>query len=208
SRVFELVAGPCAQRLASLHPPLEVVRGGAPEPDAPWETRVREGPSTQGYLPLLHATAAALPASVPLAPAAPPAQEPTLWQLHRTYIMAPVRGGLIIVDQHAAHERILYEEARARLEGERGASQQLLLPVLVDLSRDHFEMLLELGPWLKQLGWEVAPMGAPTVVIQGTPSGLRRDQPGRMLQDILDGVAEDSAGDAHRDLSARRARSF
>ena len=66
---------------------------------------------------------------------APPASEPELWQLHRTYILAPVRGGLVIIDQHAAHERILYEEARARLEGERGASQQLLFPALVDLSQ-------------------------------------------------------------------------
>jgi DNA mismatch repair protein MutL len=209
SAVFELVAGPCAQRLAVLHPPLEVVRGERPEPVLHWEERVREGPVEQGYLPLLAATAPQgppLPAGLGGQGVAP--EEPQLWQLHRTYILAPVRGGLVIVDQHAAHERILYEQARRRLEGGPGGSQQLLFPVLVDLSRDQFELFLELGPWLKQLGWEVRPLGAHTVVIQGTPSGLKAERPGQMLQDVLDGVAEEVARDAPPDLSERLARSF
>jgi DNA mismatch repair protein MutL len=113
-----------------------------------------------------------------------------MWQLHRTYILAPVRGGLVIVDQHAAHERILYEEAIARLRGGQGASQGLLFPVLVDLSRAQFELLLEIGPHLERLGWDLSPLSPPTVVIQGVPTERKVERPGQLLQDVLDGVSE------------------
>ncbi|MBI1798125.1 MAG: DNA mismatch repair endonuclease MutL [Candidatus Eisenbacteria bacterium] len=230
--VFGLIAGACAKPLASLHPPFTVVRGGAPEPA--WADRVRERPSSQTWLGLETQAgagapgAAAIPESadatagsrsaagsgsasgpaVSVAARAPAEAESELWQLHRTYILAPVRGGLVIIDQHAAHERILYEEALARLQGERGAAQQLLFPVLVDLSRDHFDLLLELGPQLQQLGWDLSPLGPPTVVIQGVPSGLRTERPAQLLQDMLDGYGEDSASTADQQIVERIARSF
>jgi DNA mismatch repair protein MutL len=194
-----------------------VVRGGhAVEPR--WADRVREQPESQtwlGFETTPRAEAQAGPpgtdAQTPLAAAPAPstatAAEPELWQLHRTYILAPVRGGLVIVDQHAAHERILYEEARARLEGARGSSQQLLFPALVDLSRSQFELLLEVGPWLKQLGWDLAPLGPPTVVIQGVPPDLKRDDPGQFLQDVLDGVSESTGRSPGDDVAEHLARS-
>jgi len=207
--VFALVAGACAQRLAPIHPPFTVVPGGGGE--ASWESRVAERSPDQTYLGLDLPPAAAQVVAPAQAgtPARPPGDEgPALWQLHDTYILAPVREGLVIVDQHAAHERILYEEARARLEGRRGASQQLLFPALADLSRDQFDLLLELGPSLQQLGWDLAPLGPPTVVIRGVPAGLRDDRPGALLQDVLDGVGEETGREAHEDLTERLARSY
>ena len=217
SPVFALVSAACAVPLAGLHPPFTVVRGGAPEPR--WAERVREGADSAqlGFTALPVAAAGADPPAGSVAPSASPADaaatgasdsEAELWQLHRTYIMAPVRGGLIIVDQHAAHERILYEEALARMAGGRGSSQQLLFPALVDLSRDQFELLLELGPWLGQLGWDLSPLGPPTVVIQGIPAGLRHERPGQLLQDLLDGLGEDSGRSADADVAERLARSY
>jgi DNA mismatch repair protein MutL len=207
--IFSIVAGSCAVPLANLHPPFTVVRGGAPEPV--WADRIREPSPDQTYLGLeLPATpAAAAPTGAP-APTAPSAgdAEPELWQLHRTYILAPVRGGVVIIDQHAAHERILYEEAMARMTGESETAQQLLFPLLVDLSRDQFELLLELGPWLKQLGWDLSPLGPPTVVIQGVPSGLRHEQPGQLLQDVLDGMNDGTGRNAHDNVTEALARSF
>jgi len=200
--VFSLVAGACAQPLSKLYPPFTVVPGGGADARQPaWADRVREGAPTdesQLGLPLPGDMAGAAPAA-PAAAAAPAgaAAEPELWQLHRTYILAPVRGGMVIIDQHAAHERILYEEARARLEGQVGASQGLLFPALVDLTHAQFEMLLESGPMLRQLGWDLSPLGPPTVVIQGVPSGLRIEHPGLLLQDLLDGTAEGSLPHQH-----------
>ena len=134
--------------------------------------------------------------------------EPEVWQLHRTYILAPVRGALVIVDQHAAHERILYEEALARLESREGEAQQLLFPALIDLEHDRFELLLEIGPWLKQLGWDLTLLGPPTVVIQGIPAGLARERPGELLRDILDDVAREGTDGGRIDVAERVARSY
>ncbi len=206
--IFALVAGACAKPLASLHPPFTVVRGSGAEPA--WADRIRERPANQTWLGLESAPAAqpgATPAGLITAaePAAPAESE--LWQLHRTYILAPVRGGLVIIDQHAAHERILYEEALARLQGERGAAQQLLFPAVVDLSRPQFELLLEVAPQLQQLGWDLSLLGPPTVVIQGMPSGLRIEHPGTLLQDVLDGVGEDSGLTSDQAIMERIARS-
>jgi DNA mismatch repair protein MutL len=217
SPVFALVSAACATPLAGLHPPFTVVRGGGAEPQ--WADRVREHPvaAQLGLGPLAAGPSRAAPAGGAPPDAAADAVTPApgsddadagLWQLHRTYIMAPVRGGLIIVDQHAAHERILYEEALARMAGGRGSSQQLLFPTLVDLSRDQFELLLELGPWLAQLGWDLSPLGPPTVVIQGIPAGLRHERPGQLLQDLLDGLGEDSGRSADADVAERLARSY
>ena len=210
--VFSLVAAACAQPLAKIYPPFTVVHGRAAEDAQPaWADRVHETPpvgETQHAvgLPVPPApTPAASPAQAAASPAAA-IPDPEFWQLHRTYIMAPVRGGLVIVDQHAAHERILYEEARARLEGQQGASQGLLFPALVDLTRAQFELLLEVGPLLRQLGWDLSPLGAPTVVIQGVPAGLRIEHPGRLLQDLIDGIGEGSAA-AQDDFVERLARS-
>jgi DNA mismatch repair protein MutL len=214
--LFGLVAGSCAQKLAPLHPPFTVVPGGSPEP--PWAGRVSERPPDQTYLGFDEgrpasasgeAVSAGGTASVaPAAAVEAGAEGPLLWQLHHTYIFAPVRDGLVIVDQHAAHERVLYEEARARLEGQRGASQQLLFPALVDLPRDRFDLVLEVGPLLEQLGWDLAPLGPPTVVIRGVPAGFSDHRPAALLQDMLDGVAEDSGRTAHEDVTEKVARSY
>jgi len=204
--LFTLVGSSCARPLTALQPPFTVVPGGTPEPA--WADRVRERPREQTSLSLDVAAPSAAVAAAPPAGDAGEMAEPELWQLHRTYILAPVRNGLVIVDQHAAHERILFEQAMQRMEGRQGASQLLLFPVVLDLSRDQFELLLELGPWLTQLGWNVRPLGPPTVVIQGVPSDLTHDRPGQLLQDILDGLHEDTARDARTNLAESLARSY
>jgi DNA mismatch repair protein MutL len=234
--VFSLVAAACAQPLAAIHPPFAVVgstsagvaaatAGGAGV--LAWPDRVREGtgPGSGAQMPLLLPLAGGDPrADVPPVPAPSPEgeavtpsrpdgaaaavpTEPELWQLHRTYILAPVRDGLVIVDQHAAHERILYEDAIARLRGTQGLSQGLLFPSLVDLSRAQFDLLVEVAPHLKQLGWDLAPLSPPTVVIQGVPGNLHVEHPGTLLQQILDGIHE-GGRTAQDDLLERVANSY
>ena len=218
--VFSLVAAACAQPLATIHPPFAVIGGAHPGEGSrtasgasgvsTFPDRVREGSGggAGGQMPLLLPVtggepraelsaafapppAAEAPAVVPEPAGAPgTAREGEIWQLHRTYILAPVRDGLVIVDQHAAHERILFEEALERLRGTRASSQGLLFPALVDLPRSRFELLIEVADPLKQLGWDVAALSPPTIVIRGVPGSLHVEQPGQLLQQVLDGIAE------------------
>jgi len=124
---------------------------------------------------------------------------PDLWQLHETYILAPIAGGLLIVDQHAAHERILYEEARARLGGQATPSQGLLFALTVDLSRDQFDLVLEVMPALEKLGFEMSTLSPPTVIVRAVPAGIGAREPAALLRDVLDGLGEHHGRSTARD---------
>ncbi|MDP2360918.1 MAG: DNA mismatch repair endonuclease MutL [bacterium] len=111
--------------------------------------------------------------------------EPGLFQLHRTYILAQVQSGLIIVDQHVAHERILYERCLGALRSVRGSSQRLLFPVPLQLDEEDrliFEELLE--PFL-QMGFAMEMAGG-EVLLTGIPAELRSVHPEGLIQEVLD----------------------
>ena len=226
--VFSVVSAACARPLATVRPPFTVVRGGTEPP--PWGDRVYDRSSQEALelvAPRGGRSESAAPAATaeaprpillghaargtPAAPGGPDGgelPEAELWQLHRTYLLAPVRGGLVIIDQHAAHERILYEQIRARLEGARGAAQQLLFPAVVELTRSQYDLLVEVAPWLHQLGWDVAPLGPPTAVVRGVPVELVHESAGGFLQDMLDGISDDANRAPHEDVVEHLARSY
>jgi DNA mismatch repair protein MutL len=132
-----------------------------------------------------------------------------LWQLHDTYLLAPVSGGLVIIDQHAAHERILYEESLERMSTQSGASQQLLFPMLVDVTRAEFDLVIEILDPLTRLGFDLAPISPPTVLIRGVPPGVGDRNPGELLRDILDGLGESGGKQiAEDELGDRLAKSY
>ena len=108
-----------------------------------------------------------------------------LWQLHRSYILASIRGGLLIIDQHAAHERVLFEEAILRIRGGRPATQELLFPQVVDLTPEEFHTLLDIQAILEKFGFHIELFGGTTVVVHGIPAGLTRWRQGDMLHDLI-----------------------
>lgn len=107
------------------------------------------------------------------------------WQLHQSFIMIQIRGGVVIVDQHAAHERILFDRARASLAGGRRAVQSLLFPATIDLSPDEFERYEALGDVLASLGFESEPFGPRSIIVRGIPAGVKNWNDGRLLREIL-----------------------
>jgi DNA mismatch repair protein MutL len=112
-----------------------------------------------------------------------------IWQIHNRYILAPSKTGLVIIDQHVAHERILYEQALEMFEKLNPAPQQLLFPVLVELSVEDFEMLTEFLPFLERLGFAIKYFGKQTMMIEAVPSGSRYAnnlQDGKILLEIID----------------------
>jgi len=110
----------------------------------------------------------------------------SMWQLHETYILAAISGGLLVIDQHAAHERVLFEQALARLEGQAAPSQELLFPLVVEFTTDEFSTLLEAQPTLEKLGFHLELLEGTTILVHAIPVGLREWRHGALLRDVLD----------------------
>lgn len=108
-----------------------------------------------------------------------------LWQLHDRYILTQIRSGLMILDQNAAHERILYERALQHIDEGVGMSQQLLFPQTVEFGPGDFELLEELFPDLRALGFDLELFGGRSIVVRGVPSDIRSGDERSILEDIL-----------------------
>ena len=111
-------------------------------------------------------------------------------QLHDTYILCEAEDGLVLIDQHAAHERVLYDQLTRRADCMRQASQVLLVPETVDLGFREAQALEALMPRLGELGLEVEPFGGGTVVVKSVPGFLS----GREVRPFLTEIAEAAAG--------------
>ncbi|MGD2119109.1 MAG: DNA mismatch repair endonuclease MutL [Chromatiales bacterium] len=108
-----------------------------------------------------------------------------LAQLHGVYILAQNANGLILVDMHAAHERITYERLKNAIEGDGIKSQPLLLPVTLSISQREAELCEEQAELLAQLGLEIDRIGQQSVVIRAIPVLLQRDDAAQLVRDLL-----------------------
>jgi DNA mismatch repair protein MutL len=112
-----------------------------------------------------------------------------VWQIQDRYILAQTRQGVLIVDQHAAHERILYERAMGWLAGEQATSQQLLFPAVVQLAPGEYATLESCIEDLPRLGIHLEPFGGDAVILRAVPATWEGDA-ASMLRDLLDDVSE------------------
>jgi DNA mismatch repair protein MutL len=110
-------------------------------------------------------------------------------QVHENYIIAQTSTGMVIVDQHAAHERLVYERLKAQRDGAGVATQALLIPEIVDLSPNDCARLLDLAGDLADLGLEIESFGG-AIAVRATPAILGRIDAGALLRDILDDLAD------------------
>jgi len=110
----------------------------------------------------------------------------SLLQLHGQFILAETESGFILVNQQAAHERVLYEKLNEALKGKAIAAQQTMFPVTFELAPADTMMLEELMPDLHQLGYLVEPFGKNTFVIQGTPAGLEQGNEKIVIERLLE----------------------
>ncbi|MFT5233317.1 MAG: DNA mismatch repair protein MutL [Candidatus Krumholzibacteriia bacterium] len=124
----------------------------------------------------------------------PPLHSAPFWQLHRTYIVTQIRGGLVLIDQHNSHERILYNEAKQALAAEGGAGvpmQQLLFPAHLELTPGQIQAWQTHTDQLAAMGFTVEPFGGQSILVQAIPASLKNWNEGRLLLDILDDLAWD-----------------
>ena len=115
-----------------------------------------------------------------------------LWQLQESYILTQLNNGILVVDQHAAHQRILFERAIEDMRSGTGLSQQLLFPHLICLTERDCGLLRELGSLARALGFDYSISENRTVTVRGVPSHIRTGAEKEILQSILDAYKENS----------------
>jgi DNA mismatch repair protein MutL len=109
---------------------------------------------------------------------------PAMWQLHDTYILAQTREGLLIVDQHSAHERVLFEEFMSGAAKTREA-QRLLFPLTLRLSAAEYAVVEELAVILARTGFEIEPFGGRAVIVHAVPNPHPRFDAERCIREML-----------------------
>ncbi len=152
-------------------------------------------PAPPGSTAIPAATSIPSPASIPPADSSPPPAHPaslapfapaSAIQLHNSYLVAETDDGMVIIDQHALHERIMYEELLARISRGPLESQRLLLPETISASPRQLALLEQIQPLLAKLGIEAAPFGPDSVAVHSFPSFLDKLEPGVFVRELLE----------------------
>ncbi|HVH17225.1 MAG TPA: DNA mismatch repair endonuclease MutL, partial [Myxococcota bacterium] len=125
-----------------------------------------------------------------------------LGQLSATYLLLEGKDELLLLDQHAAHERVLYERLRASLLAEGAARQGLLVPLVVELAPAPLAALLQHEQLAESLGFETAPFGDGAVALRTVPSLLGERDPAGLVRTLADELAATPAGSAVAALRA------
>lgn len=119
---------------------------------------------------------------------------PSLTQLFDTYIVYEVPAAWVIVDQHSAHERVIYETTMAQLTGAPVAAQRLLLPITLDLTDEELDVVDHSRAWLEQVGFEVSSFGGRTVMLQTVPNPHARFDAARCFREMIADMARGRFG--------------
>jgi DNA mismatch repair protein MutL len=109
-----------------------------------------------------------------------------IWQIHRKYLITEIKSGLIIIDQHVAHERVLFEEAKKAIEGQGFPSQTVLFPQTLKLQPEEYDSLLEITHYLNKIGFRFREFGENTVIIDEIPPDINWGNESQIIREILD----------------------
>ncbi|MGA9477543.1 MAG: DNA mismatch repair endonuclease MutL [Desulfobacterales bacterium] len=116
-------------------------------------------------------------------------------QLHNSYVLCEFEGGLVLLDQHAAHERILYERLKRRSERLKKEAQRLLVPETIELSFHEAGVLERLAAEFDAFGLEIDPFGTNTFVVRSVPAMLAGRDIAPLVREIVETVAAEGFGD-------------
>jgi DNA mismatch repair protein MutL len=112
-------------------------------------------------------------------------------QIHDTYIVAQTRDGLVIVDQHAAHERLVYERLKVARAGKSAPRQALLIPAIVEMGRFEVERVLDAAALLEELGLVVEAFGPGAIAVREMPAALKVFDAQQLVRDLAAALSED-----------------
>jgi DNA mismatch repair protein MutL len=130
------------------------------------------------------------------------------YQIHGIFILTPIKNGILLIDQHAAHERVLYEQALLDLSVGRPVSQQLLFPIVIEMSHAEKAVLVSGGEYFCNLGFEVADFGGNSVSISALPAFLRDGQAEETVREMVRYLLEGRAPETHPEPVKRFAAAF
>ncbi|RCH55578.1 DNA mismatch repair endonuclease MutL [Mucilaginibacter hurinus] len=119
--------------------------------------------------------------------------ERQLFQIHNRFILSQIKSGFMLIHQQWAHERVLYERFLLQLENHSGLTQQSLFPQSVTLNTADFELLKELLPDIRALGFDIREFGKNTVVVEGIPADLNNVGEHELLEHLLEGFKNNQA---------------
>ena len=129
--------------------------------------------------------------SVSASNAARPPEFKLLGTLENSYLVGTIPGGLVLIDQHAAHERVLFEKI---LKGQDGTvCQKLLLPITLEITRPDMAFVMKNLDAFARIGFEIEPFGSNTLKLNGIPAAVPQENAGGLFQDILSRLSEDGA---------------
>ena len=109
-----------------------------------------------------------------------------MWQVHKKYIISELNSGLVVIDQHVAHERVLYEECLQAFESKIMSSQTLLFPEEIEFSKEEYDILLEIFPYLKKIGFKIVETENSKLVVEATPSDISWGEEKKIIKEIID----------------------
>ncbi|MGV8843113.1 MAG: DNA mismatch repair endonuclease MutL [Pseudomonas sp.] len=164
-------------------------QGQAPRPQLP--TAEAQGAYREFFAPLAPVTAAALPEGQDDAPPLGYA----LAQLRGVYILAENAQGLVLVDMHAAHERIMYERLKIAMAGEGLSGQPLLVPESMSVSQREADCAEEHAVWFQKLGFELQRLGPESLAIRQIPALLKQAEAPQLVSDVLADLLEYGSSD-------------
>ncbi len=121
-------------------------------------------------------------------------------QIHNRYLVTQDECGMIVVDQHALHERILYEQLRSKISSGKVESQQLLVPEPVDLPPSEMAAAIESRELLAQIGIGVEPFGGDTILMTSYPAMLANMRPAELLRQVIEPLMSGGKEPSARDL--------
>ena len=109
-----------------------------------------------------------------------------MWQVHDKYIISQINSGLVIIDQHVAHERVLFEDALLAFDSTPLSAQTLLFSEILEFSTDEYSVLLDILPYLEKLGFRMKENGQNKILLEAIPSDMGWGNENSVIRDIID----------------------
>ena len=122
-----------------------------------------------------------------------PTDDTLYWQFNQTFIFIQVRGGVVVIDQHAAHERVIFDWSMRLMQDAAPPSQQILFSIPIELSLRELEVFKTSRPVFQKLGFTLEPFGGTSILVRGYPQGLKNWADGHLLRQIFDDIIADKA---------------